>query len=81
MKEKYDFTEISTLGRFFLESPEAGLLLSKCFCVTLSGKKKKNPFFRSPSRNTIESCYNKSSTNTTLLIHTEPDLNMSLIIT
>lgn len=44
MKEKYDFSEISTLGRFFLESPEAGLLLSRCFCVTLSGKKRKTLF-------------------------------------
>lgn len=44
-------------------------------------KTPKVPSFRPPSGNTIDSCYNKSNTNTTLLIRTEPDSNMSLIFT
>lgn len=61
---------------FLFESPEVGLLLGRCFSVGCQVGKttQKSLFFRLCYRNTIDSCYNKSNTNTTLLIHTEPDL-------
>ena len=83
MKVKYNFTKIRELGRFFTWKSWGGATGGQFFpCGMLSGKKTPFfPFFRPPSRNTMGSCYNKSNTNAAVILHTEPDFNMSLIFT